>query len=401
MVCPVGNSVPEAWRNILEGKSGIRHIDRFDCSDFPAKIAGMVKGFDAEEIFGRKEARKLDPFAQLALAAADEAIKQAGIEADKTDPSKIGVCIGSGVGGFKEMEEQLITLMNRGVGRVSPFMIPKLMLNAASGHVAIRYGFEGPNWSVATACASGTHAIGEAFKAIQNGTADVIVTGGSEYPVIPMGLAGFCAARALSTRDVPPEKASCPFDAERDGFVMGEGAGVLVLEEEEHAKKRGAEILARVRGYGSTCDAFHITAPKEDGSGAARAMKLALKDAGIAPEEVDYINAHGTSTKLNDVMETKAIKAALGENAARKVAVSSTKSMTGHLLGGSGGIESIFCIMSIKEGVIPPTINLEHPDPECDLDYVPNTARETAVKVAVKNSFGFGGHNAVVVFSAA
>lgn len=396
VISPLGNSIESVWESLVNGRSGISRVESFDCSGMLTNIAGEVHDFDAIEFLGRREARRVDRFAQFALYAAEQAVADSGVDLQGTDLTRAGVYVGSGIGGLSEIEAQHTRLIEVGPEKVSPFLIPKLMSNAAPGQIAIRYGLKGPNWALATACSSGTHAIGEAVRTIQRGDADVMVAGGAEAAVTPLGMSGFCALKALSTREVPPERASCPFDAERDGFVIGEGCGMLVLEEQERARKRGAGIRAVLAGYGNTCDAHHITAPVEDGSGAAAAMAAALTDARVNPEDVDYINAHGTSTQLNDVMETKAIKSVFGERAYHTT-ISSTKSMSGHLLGASGGLEAVVCILSIENGVVPPTINLEHPDPECDLDYVPNQARQINVRIALNNSFGFGGHNAALL----
>ncbi len=396
VVSPLGSSVDLMWEALVNGRSGIDRLKSFDPAGLTTDIAGEVRDFDPVEFLGRKEARRIDRFAQFALYAAEQAINDSGLDLQNIDLSRAGVYVGSGIGGITEMQIQQTRIVNAGPQKVSPFLIPKLMSNAGPGQIAIRCGFKGPNWAIATACASGTHAIGEAAGIIEQGKADIMITGGAEAAVGPLGMGGFCSLKALSTRDVPPEQASCPFDKERDGFVLGEGSGILVLEEEEYAKKRGARIYATLAGYGNTCDAHHITAPLEDGSGAARAMSDALRDAGANPENIGYVNAHGTSTQLNDIMETKAIKSVFGD-AARNTAISSTKSMTGHLLGASGGLEAVICVLVIEKGVVPPTINLNHPDPECDLDYVPNEAREMDVRTALKNSFGFGGHNAALV----
>ncbi len=396
VLTPIGNSVETLWDGLMSGRSGISRIEAFDPTGLTCQIAGQVKDFDGDAVFGKRDARRLDRFSQFGLYAAAQALEDSGLELDGMDRKRVGVYVGSGIGGLGTIEAQHIRMLEAGVGKVSPFLIPKIMTNAAAGQIAIKYGFQGPNWAIATACSSGSHAIGEASKAIELGLADVMVTGGTESTITPLGMGGFCSLKALSTRDVPPEKASCPFDADRDGFIMSEGAGILILEEEERAKKRGARIYAVSAGYGNTCDGHHITAPLEDGSGATRAMKDAMEDAGVNPGDIGYINAHGTSTELNDAMETNAIKAALGP-AAANVAISSTKSMTGHLLGASGGLESIVCLLALDRGVVPPTINLDHPDPECDLDFIPNGARELDVSVALNNSFGFGGHNAALV----
>ena len=386
------------WDSICAGKSGVGRITRFDCSSFKVTFGGEVPQFDAGAHLGmvEKEVKKLDRFVQFAMVAADKAIRQAAIDFGAGDPYRNGVLIGSGIGGLSEIEQQHNMLFDRGPTRVSPFMIPKLMVNAASGNVSVHWKLRGPNSAVATACASSTNAIGDAFKLIQHDMADVMVAGGSESAITPMGLSGFARMQALSTRNEQPQAASRPWDRDRDGFVMAEGAGVVVLEEYEHAKRRGANILAEVLGYGMTADGTHMTAPDPEGRGAARAMSAALRDAKIDPDQVGYINAHGTSTPLGDKAETVAIKTVFGEHA-KKLVVSSTKSHMGHLLGASGGVEFVICVMALTEQVAPPTINLDNPDPECDLDYVPHEARRLPLNTVLKNSFGFGGHNACLV----
>lgn len=395
VVSPVGIGVDKFWESLIAGRSGIRKVTRFDVSDFSCKIAGEVDGFDPLLYMDKKDARRMDRFVQYAVAASKMAIDDAGLDLELVDTDRAGVLIGSGIGGIETFENQCRILYEQGPRRVSPLLIPAMIINMASGQVAIHFGLRGPNSSTVTACASGTHAIGEAFRLIQCGYADLILTGGTEAAVTPVGFAGFCAAKAMSVRDVEPDKAMCPFDARRDGFVMGEGAGVLVLESLEHALKRNAPIYAEIVGFGMTCDAYHITAPCPEGLGATRAIQEALADGGIGANDVDYINAHGTSTELNDKLETAAIKNVFGARA-YDIMVSSTKSMTGHLLGAAGGIEAVACCLAIKHGVVPPTINYEEVDPLCDLDYVPNEAREADVNVALSNSFGFGGHNAVL-----
>ena len=400
-ITSLGEDVPTLWENLVKGKSGVSRIERFDPSGFRTQIAAEIKEFDPKKRFpkgkiGGVPLRKLDRFLLYALWAADEAIKDSGI-LDSADPDRVGVLIASGIGGVETLEREVITGYTRGYNRISPYLVPMMIPDMASGLVAIEYGFKGPNYTVVSACASSANALGDALRLIRYGDADVMVVGGSEAPIIKTALAGFSSMRALSTRNDEPEKASRPFDAERDGFVMAEGAAVLILEEYEHAKRRGAKIYAELLGYGATADAHHITAPCEDGEGAVKAIRRALEDANVNPEDVDYINAHGTSTKLNDLAETRAIKKAFGPHAYR-LAVSSTKSMTGHLLGGAGALEALATVKAIETGVVPPTINYEHPDPECDLDYVPNEAREMEVRYALSNSFGFGGHNAVLVF---
>jgi len=396
VVSPVGSELKTFWENITAGKSGVSKISKFDISDFPVQIAAEVKDFDPLEYFDKKEVRRTDPFIQYAMGAAVQAVKNAGLDTDKVDPERVGVLIGSGIGGIKTIEEQHTILLNKGPKRVSPYCVPMEIINMASGLVSIRFGFKGPNISVVTACATGTHAIGEAYRTIQYGDADVMVAGGAESAITPLSIAGFAAARALSTRNDEPEKASRPFEKNRDGFVMGEGAGVVVLEEYEHAKRRGAPILAEIVGYGTSGDAYHMTAPAPGGEGAARAIRNALKDAKISPDMIDYVNAHGTSTKFNDLYETMAIKSVFGDHA-YKLKVSSIKSMIGHLLGAAGGVEIVASVLTLQTGVIPPTINYEEPDPECDLDYVPNEAIEMDVNYVLKNSFGFGGTNACLV----
>lgn len=393
-VTPLGNDAGTTWNNIIEGVSGIGPVTRLNADDFPAKVAAEVKEFNVEDFIDRKDARKMDRFTHYAVAASLMAVKDSGLEITEENAPRVGVWIGSGIGGMETFEQQHETFMNRGYRRVSPFFVPMMIPDMATGQVSITLGARGFNSCTVTACATGTNSIGDAFKVIQRGDADVMVTGGAEAPITKMSFAGFCANTALSTNQ-DPQKASRPFDKNRDGFVMGEGAGIVVLEDLEHALARGAKIYAEIVGYGATGDAYHITAPAPEGEGGARAMKMALDDAGLAPEEVGYINAHGTSTEYNDKYETMAIKTVFGEHA-YKLAVSSTKSMTGHLLGAAGGIEAIFTILALKEGILPPTINLETPDPECDLDYVPNAARKQQVNAAISNSLGFGGHNATI-----
>ncbi|ESU32616.1 3-oxoacyl-ACP synthase [Bacillus sp. 17376] len=395
-VTPLGNDAGTTWNNIIEGVSGIGPVTRLNADDFPAKVAAEVKEFNVENFMDRKDARKMDRFTHYAVAASLMAVKDSGLEITDENAPRVGVWIGSGIGGMETFEQQHETFMNRGYRRVSPFFVPMMIPDMATGQVSITLGARGFNSCTVTACATGTNSIGDAFKVIQRGDADVMVTGGAEAPITKMSFAGFCANTALSTNQ-DPQKASRPFDKERDGFVMGEGAGIVVLEDLDHALARGAKIYAEIVGYGATGDAYHITAPAPEGEGGARAMKMALDDAGMAPEEVGYINAHGTSTEYNDKYETMAIKTVFGEHA-YKLAVSSTKSMTGHLLGAAGGIEAIFTILALKEGILPPTINLETPDPDCDLDYVPNAARKQQVNAAISNSLGFGGHNATIAF---
>ncbi len=394
---PIGNDVESFWEGLMEGRSGAGEITQFDASEFSTRIAAEVKDFNPADFMDRKDARRMDRFAQFAVAASQMALEDAAIDLDQIDRDRAGVLIGSGIGGIHTLEEQCRILIERGPGRISPFFVPMMIPDMASGQVSIRFGLKGHNSCSVTACASGTHSLGDAYRIIAYGDADLMISGGSEAAVTALSLGGFAAAKALSVRNDEPEKASRPFDKERDGFLLGEGAGILVLEELEHAKRRGARIYAEIVGYAASGDAHHITMPAPEGEGAARAMRNALKDANLAPEDVDYINAHGTSTPYNDYFETLAIKSVFGEHAYR-VAVSSTKSMTGHLLGAAGGVEAIVCVLAINRGVIPPTINYEVPDPDCDLDYVPNEPRKAKVNVAVSNSFGFGGHNAVLVF---
>lgn len=396
-VTPLGNNVKESWENLIKGVSGVDFITKFDASDFGCRIAAEVKGFDGSLYFDKKELRRLDLFLQYAVASAIEAIEDSGLDLSKEDRRRIGVLIGSGIGGLLTIEENARALFEKGPRKLSPFFIPMAIVNMASSMIAIRFGIKGPQSAVCTACATGSHAIGDGFKIIQRGDADVMIVGGSEAAICPLGIAGFAVMRALSNRNDDPKRASRPFDKERDGFVMGEGAGVLVLEEYERAVKRGAKIYAEIIGYGMSGDAYHITMPDEDGEGAAICMENAIKDAGISPTEVDYINAHGTSTPLNDKTETLAIKRVFKDHA-YNLMVSSNKSMIGHLLGAAGAVEAIFTVLTIKEGIVPPTINYEYPDPECDLDYVPNEARKRDVKIALSNSFGFGGVNATLVF---
>ncbi|MEH7884434.1 beta-ketoacyl-ACP synthase II [Bacillus sp. JJ1609] len=395
-VTPLGNDAETTWNNIIGGVSGIGPVTRLNADDFPAKVAAEVKEFNVENFIDKKDARKMDRFTHYAVAASLMAVKDSGLEINDENAPRVGVWIGSGIGGMETFEQQHETFMNRGYRRVSPFFVPMMIPDMATGQVSITLGARGFNSCTVTACATGTNSIGDAFKVIQRGDADVMVSGGAEAPITKMSFAGFCANTALSTNH-DPQKASRPFDKNRDGFVMGEGAGIVVLEELEHALARGAKIYAEIVGYGATGDAYHITAPAPEGEGGARAMKMALDDAGLAPEEVGYINAHGTSTEYNDKFETMAIKAVFGEHA-YNLAVSSTKSMTGHLLGAAGGIEAIFTVLALKEGILPPTINLETPDSECDLDYVPNEARRQQIDAAISNSLGFGGHNATIAF---
>ncbi|RUT28164.1 beta-ketoacyl-[acyl-carrier-protein] synthase II [Paenibacillus zeisoli] len=391
----LGKDLDTFWNSLVSGKSGVSRIESFDVSDYTTQIAASVKDFNPEDYFDRKEARKMDRFVQFAIAAGSEAMKDSGIEiGTNTDAERIGVSIGSGIGGLGTWEDQHNVLLEKGPKRVSPFFIPMMIANMGSGQMSIMFGAKGPNTTQVTACATGTHSIGDSFRIIQRGDADVMICGGAEATIRPTGMAGFCAMRAMSTRNDEPEKASRPFDTGRDGFVMGEGAGILILESLEHAQKRGAKIYAEVIGYGLSADAHHMTEPDPDG--AARCMRMAIRDAELNPEDIDYINAHGTSTPVGDRSETLAVKKALGDHA-YKVAISSTKSMTGHLLGAAGGVEAVICGLSLQNGVIAPTINLEDQDPECDLDYVPNEPRQADLKIAMSNSFGFGGHNATII----
>ena len=397
IVSPVGTGITQAWQNIVDGKSGITRITRFDASLFSSKIAGEVKGFDVDKFLSAKDARRMDVFIHYGLAAGMEAIKDAGIEVTEQNAERIGVNIGSGIGGLPMIEDSHNDYLVAGPRKISPFFIPGTIINMISGNLSIMYGFKGPNLSMVTACSTATHCIGESARLIEYGDADIMIAGGSEGSICALALGGFSSARALSTRNDDPATASRPWDKERDGFVLGEGAGVLVLEEYEHAKSRGAKIYAEVAGYGMSADAYHMTAPREDGEGAARCMNNALRNAGLNVDQVDYINAHGTSTPLGDLAETMAMKRCLGEHA-MKVKVSSTKSMTGHLLGAAGGVEAIFSALGIYHQIAPPTINIFEQDEACDMDYVPNIARNMMINVAMSNSFGFGGTNATLVF---
>ncbi len=397
LVIPTGIGVKTAWENICHGRSGIGPLTRFDPNGFETKIAGEVKGFNPEDYIEKKEIKKMDLFIQYALAATKEAIEDAELKITPENSERIGVIVGTGLGGLPTIEKYHKILLEKGPGRISPFFIPMLIANLASGQIAIQFGVKGPNICVVTACATGAHCIGDAFRAILYGDADVIIAGGTEANITPLTIGGFNAMKALSTRNDEPEKACRPFEKNRDGFVVAEGAGVLILEELGFAMRRNAKIYAELIGYGYTGDAYHITAPPPDGDGAARCMLMAIRDAGLAPEEVEYINAHGTSTPLNDVTETIAIKRVFGEYA-KKIPISATKSMTGHLLGAAGSTEAILTVLSIRDGILPPTINYEEPDPECDLDYVPNVARKKDVNIAISNAFGFGGTNATLVF---
>ena len=398
IISPVGLEVKEAWDNILAGRSGITSISRFDASQYASQIAGEVKGFDVTQYLPAKEARRLDTFVHYGTAAAVQAVRDSGIEVTEENAERIGVNIGSGIGGLPMIEQTYRSLLESGPRRISPFFIPGTIINMVSGNLSIMYGFKGPNLAITTACTTSTHCIGESARLIAYGDADIMVAGGSESTVCGLAIGGFSAARALSTRNEDPAGASRPWDRGRDGFVLGEGAGVLVLEEMELAKRRGAHIYAELLGYGMSADAHHMTAPCEDGDGARRCIINALRDAKVSADRVDYINAHGTSTPLGDLAETVAVKRALGEHAG-KVAMSSTKSMTGHLLGAAGGVEAVFTVLSVRDQIAPPTINLTDPDPECDLDYVPNQAREMTIRLALSNSFGFGGTNATLAFA--
>jgi len=402
IVSPVGIGTEETWAALLAGKSGVGPITQFDASTYPTRIAAEVKDFDPTKFMEKKEARRNDRFIQFALAAGQMAIEDSGLDMAKEDAERVGCIIGAGLGGLRTIEDEHSVLTEKGVKRVGPFFIPSLIVNLAGGQISLRYGMKGPNFAPVSACATGNHSIGDAMMYIERGMADVMVTGGCEATITPLGIGGFCAARALSERNDAPEKASRPFDKGRDGFVAGEGAGILVVEEYEHARKRGARIYAEVCGYGASADAYHITSPAPEGEGGQRAMRMALRDAGLAPEQVGYVNTHGTSTPQGDIAECQAILRVFGDHAAsRKLAVSSTKSMTGHLLGGAGGLEAAVSVLALHRGVLPPTINVEEQDPECALDVVPNVARERKVDAVMSNSFGFGGTNAVIVFKRA
>ncbi|HEX2953055.1 MAG TPA: beta-ketoacyl-ACP synthase II [Bacillota bacterium] len=394
---PLGCEVGEFWRALIEGKSGVSLTTQISTEGLTTKIGAEVRDFHPENFFERKEIRRMDRFVQFAAAAAINALKDSGLTINEENAERVGVIIGSGIGGIQTIEDQCRNMFEKGPGRVSPFFIPMMIPNMAAGQVSILTGARGPNWSAVTACASGSHAIGEAFKIIQRGQADVIISGGTEAPITRLTYAGFASAGALSKRNDHPEKASRPFDAERDGFIIAEGSGILILEELSAAKKRGAKIYGEILGYGASGDAYHITAPHPEALGGILAMKMAIEDAGVSPDSIDYINAHGTSTHFNDKLETLAIKQVFGDYA-YQLPVSSTKSMTGHLLGAAGAVEAIACLLALDEGIIPPTINYEYPDPECDLDYVPNKAREKSIKLALSNSLGFGGHNACLLF---
>jgi len=397
IVAPVGNDVPAAWERILAGRSGIALIDTFDVSNFSSRIAGQVRGLDLDRYMSAKEARKTDPFIHYGIAAAVQAIDDSGLEITDENRERVGIAIGSGIGGLPGIERGHNAYLEGGPRKISPFFVPSNIINMVAGNLSIRYGIRGPNFGIVTACSTGTHNIGDAARMIERGDVDVMVAGGTEMTTSPMGLGGFCSARALSTRNDDPARASRPWDRDRDGFVLADGAGVLVLEALEQAQERGAAIYAEVAGYALNSDAHHITLPPEQGEGARRCMELALADAGVAPDEVDYINAHGTSTQAGDVAETRAVKACFGDHA-RRLAVSSTKSMTGHLLGAAGGVEAVFSVLALRDQVAPPTINLDDADEECDLDYVANEAREMPIRVALSNSFGFGGTNGTLVF---
>ncbi|OPZ73838.1 MAG: 3-oxoacyl-(acyl-carrier-protein) synthase 2 [Firmicutes bacterium ADurb.Bin456] len=396
IISPVGTGLKKFWSSLIGGVSGIGPVTRFDPTNFKTKIAGEVSDFEPSGYVDRKEARRMDRFTQFAVAATGMAIEDAALDLETANRDRIGVILGSGIGGIETLEEQARVLEERGPGRVSPLFVPMMIANMGAGQVAINYRLRGPNITSVSACASSSNAIGDAFKMLQWGHADVMITGGTEAPITPLAMAGFCSMKAMSTRNEDPERASRPFDNNRDGFVVGEGAAILVLETLEHAQARGARIYAELAGYGSSCDAYHITAPDPEGGGAANSMLAAIADAGIGFEAVDYINAHATSTPPGDIAEVKAIKTVFGKHAFR-LAVSSTKSMTGHLLGAAGGLEAMACVLALHNGIIPPTINLEQPDPQCDLDFVPNTARQAIINVALSNSFGFGGHNATLI----
>jgi 3-oxoacyl-[acyl-carrier-protein] synthase II len=397
LITPLGTGTEKSWQGLIEGRSGIRRITRFDPSWLSCQIAGEIPDFDVDQFIEFKEQKKMDRFIHLGLAASIMAVEDSGLKISSNNSNRVGTIVGAGIGGLPAIEHYGRILYEKGYKRITPFFIPMTIINLAAGQISIYFGAKGPNSAVATACASGTHAIGDSFKIIQRGDADAMITGGSESVITPLGIAGFDVMKALSRRNSEPEKASRPFDMQRDGFVMGEGAGIMVIEELEHALNRGAKIYAEIIGYGLNSDAYHITSPSPNGEGAARCMESALRDAGIRPEEVDYINAHGTSTKYGDELETAAIKKIFGKHA-YKLAVSSTKSMTGHLLGAAGGVEGVICVLSIYNQIAPPTINLENPDPECDLDYVPNKARSMDINIAMSNSFGFGGTNACIIF---
>lgn len=397
LITPVGNTVVDTWRNIVAGVSGVSEITHFDTTGFSVRIGGSIRGLDLEQYIPKKEQRKMDPFIHYGMAAGIQAVEDSGISAADSDPHRIGVAIGSGIGGLPGIEKTTQILLEGGPRRISPFYVPSNIINMISGHLSIRYGFKGPNFAIVTACTTGTHNIGDAARIIEYGDADVMVAGGAEMASCPTCLAGFANAKALSNRNDEPEKASRPWDRDRDGFVLSDGAGAMVLEEYEHARRRGANIYAEVIGYGMSADAYHMTLPAQDGEGAAYCMQNALRNAGINPEGVDYINAHGTSTPAGDAVESHAIKRVFGDHA-HKVAISSTKSMIGHLLGAAGGVEAVFCVLAMRDGVAPPTINLDNPDPDCDLDYIPHEARRMEINISLSNSFGFGGTNGSLIF---
>ena len=397
LVCALGTGTEESWSNLVAGKSGVGPITLFDTTGFDCRIGGEIKNFDPFRWIEKKELKKMGRFIQVALAGADFAIRMSGWKKEDSDLDEVGVYVSSGIGGFDIIEREHIKLMQGGPGRISPFFIPSAIVNLASGHISIRYGARGPNSATATACSASAHAIGDSFKIIERGAAEMMICGGTEATITPMGVGGFSSMKALSTRNNDPAHASRPFDAQRDGFVVGEGAGILILESLEHAQKRNAPIVGEIVGYGMSGDAYHITQPAENGDGAFRVMRAAIKDAKLTPEDIGYVNAHGTSTPLGDVIETRALKRVFGDRA-KKVPISSTKSMTGHLLGGAGGLEAGISVLALRDQVIPPTINLETPDPECDLDYVPNVARKATLDYALSNSFGFGGTNAALIF---
>jgi 3-oxoacyl-[acyl-carrier-protein] synthase II len=397
LVSALGNTAEETWAGLIAGRSGVDNITHFDATDFNVRFAAEVRNFDPEKFIHKKEIKKMDTFIHYAIAASQEAVDRSGLKVTPQNATRVGTYIGSGIGGFAIIEREHTKLLQGGPGKISPFFIPATIVNLAAGNVSIRFGAKGPNSATATACSSGAHAVGDSFKIIERGDADVMICGGAEGAITPMSVGGFAAMRALSTRNDSPQKASRPFDKDRDGFVIGEGAGILILEEYDHARRRGAPILAEMVGYGMSSDAFHITQPSEDGDGAVRVMQNTINDAGIRPEDVDYVNAHGTSTPFNDRIETLAMKTVFGEHA-RRLQVSSTKSMTGHLLGAAGGFEAGVTVLALKKQIIPPTINYETPDPDCDLDYVPNKARPAEIRYALSNSFGFGGTNAALMF---
>ena len=400
LVSPLGSDLNRFLERLLKGQSGIRRIQTFDPTDYTSQIAGEVVEFDADQFVSKKEQRRMDPFCPYGIAAAKMAVADSGLDFKAEDVTRCGVILGSGTGGLQVMMTQMDTLRQRGPSRFSPFMIPQMLTNILPGYVAIEFGLQGPNYCLTSACASATHSLGDAMRIVRNNEADIMLAGGSEGAICELAVGGFCAMRALSTRNDAPEKASRPFDKDRDGFVIGEGSGILVLEELEHAKRRGAKIYCELAGYGRTCDAYHITAPHDEGAGAARAMTMAMTDAGLTPQDINYVNPHATSTSLGDRGETLAIKRAFGEEQARKLTISATKSMIGHGLGAAGGMESVAVALMIKNGVVHPTINLDHPDEGCDLDYVPGAARELKITACMKNSFGFGGHNAALCYKA-